>query len=598
LAGLVFPPVAHVVFNAVADAALLLLGHPAFGLALFIGASSIDIVQQRLIGRWLAESPDTDPERGLRRLAVLCAVRVALYVAPGTVMAIRFPGVAEATFLAIQLGSLLALALGAGSLARVVFWAFTTPLFTAAVLFVISTFPAGQMAALLISLGLLALLLFLISTNTHRAITAWHGAFAANLQMVGDLAAARDQALAERAAADEAREAARQANRAKSVFLATMSHEIRTPMNGVLGMAQLLKRDETDPQQIQRLDVLIESGEHLLSILNDILDVSKIDAGRLELTPAPENLPRLLEGVVAFWRARAEETGVTLRLNVEPEAPTWVVVDALRLRQVLFNLVGNALKFTESGAVDLTLQAAPSAEGMTRVQIAVQDTGPGIPPQHMSQLFHPFSQADDPQSRRLGGTGLGLAIVRQLMDLMGGRAWAQSEVGVGSTFYLEVELPLADAPAEVAPSVIEPQARTEVEAIASVRVLAVDDNPINLLVLEQLLASLGLEVVRAEGGEQALALLAEAPFDLLLTDIQMPDITGIELLRRLRVSPGPNRHIPAIALTADVTSGGRQLYLELGFAEHSPKPIQLEDLLDAIVRATQPAGTVHPAQIA
>ena len=379
---------------------------------------------------------------------------------------------------------------------------------------------------------------------------------------------------------------ARSANKAKSNFLATMSHEIRTPMNGVLGMAQLLKRDEIDPTQIQRLDVLIDSGEYLLAILNDILDVSKIDAGKLELAPASEDIGGLLEKLVSFWSARADEKGVRLTLQVGPDVPKRVMVDALRLRQVMFNLVGNALKFTEHGSIDIIADAADRGDGRVDLHVAIRDTGPGIAERHVTFLFDRFSQVEDAQARRFGGTGLGLAIVKQLTELMDGRVWVESVPGQGSTFHIEIPLQVIAAPARDAPEFAEATLPLE-----RLKVLAVDDNAINLLVLEQLLSSLGHHVDKAASGGQALDILARTPFDLVLSDIQMPEMTGTELLRRLRAGPGPNRDVPIVALTADVTSGGRQHYLDQGFTDHAAKPIQLTDLLEAMARALDATAT-------
>jgi CheY-like chemotaxis protein len=352
-------------------------------------------------------------------------------------------------------------------------------------------------------------------------------------------------------------------------------------------MAQLLKRDETDPIQAERLEVLIESGEYLLSILNDILDVSKIDAGKLEIALAPEPLRPFLQRLVSFWGARADERGVALGLRIAEDLPDVVRVDALRLRQVMFNLLGNALKFTDAGSVELVADATPLAGGDITLRLAVRDTGPGIPEHNLASLFDRFSQADESEVRRFGGTGLGLAIVKQLMELMGGRVWVESAVGLGSTFH--VELPLEVVHGATAPADPDDAAEPPAE-LDALRVLAVDDNAVNLLVLEQLLTSLGQSVAKAASGAEALAALAGETFDLVLMDIQMPEMSGIEALERLRGGEGPNRDIPVVALTADVTSGGRQRYLDLGFDEHASKPIQLQELLNAIGRATARAG--------
>jgi signal transduction histidine kinase/ActR/RegA family two-component response regulator len=583
VSGLIQPLWFHAAFNALAAAGMALLGHPALAAAGFVAYCAVDALNVGYARRCLATSPAAVSEAAFNRLAAICALRMGVYVGPTTYLAVT-GGAAELIYFGLQCATLWCVGMSLSMMSRRVYAGFATPLALASGLVIWATLPLLPALGATLALGSTVVLLATVMEGLIRTVHVLHKAFNDNVALIPELKA-------ERGAAEEAREAARHASRAKANFLATMSHEIRTPMNGVLGMAQLMRRDAENPVQAERLEVLIQSGEYLLAILNDILDVSKIDAGRLDIVPAAEDLHAFLEQLVGFWGAQGDEKGVKLKLRVGPDVPRYALIDALRLRQVMFNLVGNALKFTEAGVVEVCAQATPDGEGAVLLSLSVRDTGIGIPAQSLPHLFDRFSQADDSEARRYGGTGLGLSIAKQLIELMGGTIWAESEAGKGSTFHIRLPLAIAETPlAESRPAADAVQA-----TVAGLRVLAVDDNTVNLMVLDQVLTSLGHAVSKATTGLEALALLAGQPFDLVLLDIQMPEMSGVDVLARLRGEPGPNRGAPVVALTADVTSGGRSRYLDLGFTDHAAKPIQIPDLIAAIERAVAAPSASLPA---
>lgn len=583
LRGMRLPVTAHYLFNGLSALIMILLGHPVMALVGLVLSCAIDTLQQHLLRRWI-RTPTADERQGANKLALLCVARVVCYTASTFIVATG-GGLAELAVFTLQIATLLVVAMGGAASSRHAFWGICSPLILECAALSMILFDPISAAAVLLGLFTMAFVMILVAESMGRTTSMWHAAFLANSDLVEDLAKARDQAIADRAAADAAREVARRANTAKSNFLATMSHEIRTPMNGVLGMAELLRRDERNPAQAGRLAVLIESGEYLLSILNDILDISKIDEGRMALIAAPSDVRAILGHLDSFWRPRADAKGLTLSLQIEDTVPERLVIDALRLRQIVFNLVGNALKFTEAGHVEIRASASAPADRTVTLRISVCDTGPGIDPAHVPMLFDRFSQVEDVDARRFGGTGLGLAIVKQLTELMGGRVWVESMPGQGSTFHVEAPVEVAQAQTKT------PPIETPAQVAQPLTILVVDDNPVNLMVVEQMLAIFDHRITKAGSGAEALDALAARPFDLLISDIQMPEMGGVELLRRLRATPGPNQDIPAIALTADVTSGDRSHYLQRGFSDHSPKPIQIADLLATIARAVESPGS-------
>jgi PAS domain S-box-containing protein len=402
------------------------------------------------------------------------------------------------------------------------------------------------------------------------------------IRLVGAMQDITERKRAERALV-KAKEEAEAATRAKSAFLATMSHEIRTPLNGVLGMAQAMERDELSQRQRERLDVVRQSGEALLAILNDVLDLSKIEAGKLELEQTEFDLAELARGAHATFAATAQAKGLSFGLTVTPAARGIYLGDTVRVRQILYNLVSNALKFTDRGFVKVTVGRR---RGLLTLKVA--DSGIGIAPGKLASLFQKFEQADASTTRRFGGTGLGLAICRDLAELMGGAISATSKPGKGATF--TVELPvvrLAAAPAKSRHRKVGE--RSPAPEGRPLRVLAAEDNAMNQLVLKTLLAQVGVEPVIVPDGRQAVAAWAREPWDLILMDVQMPVMDGPTATAEIRAREAAEgrARTPIVALTANAMDHQVAEYRGAGMDDFVAKPIEASRLYEAIQAAVE-----------
>lgn len=382
-----------------------------------------------------------------------------------------------------------------------------------------------------------------------------------------------------------AKSQAEAANQAKSSFLATMSHEFRTPMNGVVAMIDLLSKTPLDAAQARYVEIVGRSADILLAVLNDVLDYSKLEAGAMRVEASACDPRRIVEQLVALMSGAAAGKNIGVGATFAPGLPQTIRTDPARLRQILLNLLGNAVKFTDDGAVSIAVDAKPAANGRLELSIAVADTGIGIPAEMLPSLFNRFSQADGSLTRRYGGSGLGLAIARQLARTMGGDIEVLSTQGQGSTFTLRLPVdPMRQPASEIRFDV--PAATTDLLAGPApgpkLEVLAAEDNEVNRTVVKYLLESLGHAVTFAANGADALALWRQRDFDLILMDIQMPELDGVTAARHIRAATGAKARIPIVALTAHAMDSERAAYLAAGMEAVVTKPIKMADLRAAL----------------
>ena len=397
-----------------------------------------------------------------------------------------------------------------------------------------------------------------------------------------------------------AKEAAEASSNSKSQFLANMSHEIRTPLNGVLGMAQALESDPLTPDQKEKVGVILDSGKSLMALLNDVLDLTKIEAGKMEISAVPGDFLHTMKRTRQLFQATAEEKGLDLLVRYDSTFPQRLSYDPTRVRQCVSNLISNAIKFTSSGRVEVALSAKRLEGSAFMVVVEVSDTGIGMSDETTSKLFTVFTQADGATTRKFGGSGLGLAISRQLARMMGGDITVTSEAGKGSTFRLTFKaqeaLPALNTGTDQARTA-EPIKRS----LRGLRVLLTDDNAINRQVIKLFLAPQGCDISEATNGKEALDLIARHTFDIVLLDVHMPVMDGKEAIQRLRAEPRW-KSLPVIALTADAMSGDREKYIALGMTDYLSKPVDQRELIAKLhqvmgLETASPSQT-GPAQVA
>jgi signal transduction histidine kinase/ActR/RegA family two-component response regulator len=376
------------------------------------------------------------------------------------------------------------------------------------------------------------------------------------------------------------------ANRSKTEFLANMSHEVRTPLNGVLGMARMLEASTLDESQREALRVIQESGDVLMAVISEVLDLSKIDVGQVTLDPLTQPIVSILTSCVELFRARAVERGNKLSVFVDPGIPRTATYDSVRARQCLANLISNAVKFTRNGDIMVTLSSKPVEDGSI-IEVRVKDTGIGIAEQDIPRLFQPFQQVGMGSPHMPGGTGLGLAISHRLARLLGGQLTVTSALGKGSEFCLSFRTETSES---VGPglTVVTPPGRST--DLVGIRALVVDDTPTNRIVVRSMLRALGADCLEAGDGVAALHMVQSEELDVILMDIWMPESNGFEVLQKIRALDRTLSSIPIIAVTADVVRETSDQYIARGFAGYLSKPIDLDDL-SAVVRDAVSTGT-------
>jgi len=417
---------------------------------------------------------------------------------------------------------------------------------------------------------------------THNGRYRGVGTAISLLQAVNDQQRSQNRELEDQAIAlTDSRTQALASARAKSQFLAIMSHELRTPMNGVLAVAELLRRQPLTDAAHSHVRTIVDSSETLLRILQDALDLSRAEAGELELTPVPTPLRALVDDIERMWAPRASQDGVRLMVGYEGDTELTADLDCVRMKQVFNNLIGNALKFARNGVVEASLKAW-SQDGVVRMEARVRDDGPGVEPDRVDAIFEPFVHGSGPD-----GAGLGLSICRQIVDNMNGRIWAENNPGRGATFAFDISAPLS-ADAVDHPSNVSAMADLELQS--NPHILIVDDNATNRVVAQALCEMFGCSSETAVDGIEALEAVQARPFDLILMDIKMPRMDGVQATQAIRALPGPERDIPIVALTANADPDDAKHYLSIGMAAVVEKPIKPERLRMAMNAAINDAA--------
>ena len=440
-------------------------------------------------------------------------------------------------------------------------------------------FPDTLLALFMSALGLM-MMLFTMETPDYQKLVI----------TIEELSATKKVAEKAKEEAERAREIAQEANRAKSDFLANMSHEIRTPINAVLGMDEMILRETRDPQILEYASDIKQAGGMLLSLINDILDFSKIESGKMDIIPADYNLRTLLNDTVDMIRPRAEEKNLQLVLKIAPDTPVHLNGDAVRIRQIMTNILTNAVKYTPKGKVMLTVSGKNLSPGLVQLYVSVKDTGIGIKEEDIGRMFDSFQRVEESRNRNIEGTGLGLSITMRLLNLMGSRLEVESIYGVGSDFYFYLEQKQLDDEVFGEDISKNPEAGKDRIRITreqfyapGAKILVVDDNEMNLKVFLGLLKNHGMQIDTAKSGEECLAQIQQDAYHIIFMDHLMPEMDGVETLKRIReLKTNRSKDAVIIILTANAVSGARDMFLQEGFDDYLSKPIILAKLENMI----------------